>query len=213
MDLTDCSTMSDTEEVSVEADMAMRVWLCRAAVIDDVRAHDILPYLRQYGTLSLEDEEEIMHEVTTRGSSARLVHRLITRGDKACQCLVTALLQTYPDLGDLVNEVSATEQDVDDYHCWLAARNLPVSSINDSMQGTCIYDHFITQIVCNAMRCNAMQCNSMQCNAMQCNAKQCHAMPCHAMPCHAMPCHAMPCHAMPCHAMPCFAMLFYLILS
>ncbi len=51
----------------------IRLWKCQHIVLDDLRADDVIIYLRQDDVLNEVEQELIQHEITTRGRAEKLL--------------------------------------------------------------------------------------------------------------------------------------------
>lgn len=97
-------------------DGLIRFWKCRKAILHDVRAQDLLPSLRADLVITLEEEEIIMHEITTKARTEKLFWFLFEKLEKSedYERFHACLQDSYPHIATMLDQALVTEEDETD---------------------------------------------------------------------------------------------------
>ena len=79
-----CTNFQNSISVQrVMASSRVRLWKCQKQVLEDLRADDVIIYLRQDDVINEAEWEILQHDVTTRGRAEKLLQLLFQkmRGD------------------------------------------------------------------------------------------------------------------------------------
>ncbi len=66
------------------ASSRVRLWKCQQEVLADLRADDVLVYLRRDDVINEAEQEILQHEITTRGRAERLLDLLYHKMRDEC---------------------------------------------------------------------------------------------------------------------------------
>ena len=111
---------------------SVKVFKARPVLEQDLRAADILCYLIQDGILGEEEEETILHEITTKSRAKKLLDVILLKGDPACRVFGEALCRTSPHLMLSMNDVTVRASDKQALERWRMAQNF---TIQDELDG------------------------------------------------------------------------------
>ena len=75
-----CTSFQNSKNVlRVMASSRVRLWKCQKQVLEDLRADDVIIYLRQDDVINEAEWEILQHDVTTRGRAEKLLQLLFQK--------------------------------------------------------------------------------------------------------------------------------------
>ena len=80
-----CTSFQNSKSVQrVMASSRVRLWKCQKQVLEDLRADDVIIYLRQDDVINEAEWEVLQHDVTTRGRAEKLLQLLFQKMRGEC---------------------------------------------------------------------------------------------------------------------------------
>ena len=104
---------------------AVKLWAGKSIILPDLRAQDVICHLIQDGVFDEEEEETVLHEITTKARAQKLFDMILLKGDFACMSLGKALWRVSPHIMTSLNEVKVSGSDAEAFKRWRLTQEVP----------------------------------------------------------------------------------------